>query len=170
MQGVIIYKGKYGATQQYSEWLGEKLNLPVIHAANINGEALKKYDFLVIGTSVYIGKLQMESWLRNNISFIKQKKIFFFQEAATPVEQKKKRQAYNSAGIPKELQPNCDYYYLPGKMTMKDLTWKDKFMLRMGAMLAKSTEEKKTMLTDYDSVATIHIKEILEAVRNHTKN
>lgn len=167
MQGVIIFKGKYGATEQYAEWLAEKLNLPVIHAANINGEALKKYDFLVIGTSVYIGKLQIASWLRNNLSFIRQKKIFFFQVAATPVDQLEKRQAYNTAGIPNELQHNCEYYYFPGKMIRKNLSWKDKFMLKMGAILAKSSAEKKTMLTDYDNVAISHIKEIAAAIENY---
>ena len=29
MKGIIIYKGKYGATAQYAQWLGEELNFPV---------------------------------------------------------------------------------------------------------------------------------------------
>jgi menaquinone-dependent protoporphyrinogen IX oxidase len=170
MQGIIIYKGKYGATQQYAAWLSEDLKLPVTAESNIKGEALKKYDFLVIGTSVYIGKLQIESWLRNNLSLLEHKKIFFFQVAATPVEQLEKRQAYNTAGIPNELQQNCEFYFLPGKMIMEDLSWKDRIMLKMGAMLAKSPAEKKTMLTDYNNVAKSHIKELQEAVKKFMEN
>lgn len=170
MQGIIIYKGKYGATQQYAEWLGEELKLSVTPESNINGEALKKYDFLVIGTSVYIGKLQIESWLRKNLSLLEHKKIFFFQVAATPIEHLGKRQAYNTAGIPTELQHNCEFYYLPGKMIMENLSWKDRIMLKMGAMLAKSPAEKKTMLTDYNNVAKSHMKELEETIKKFMEN
>ena len=40
-------------------------------------------------------------------------------------------------------------------------------MLKMGAILAKSSAEKKTMLTDYDNVAISHIKEIAAAIENY---
>lgn len=141
--------------------------MPVSASDEINEEALNKYDFLVIGTSVYIGKLQMESWLKHNLPFIIGKKIFFYQVAGTPVELREKRQSYNETGIPNELKPNCEFYFLPGKMIMTDLSWKDRLMLKMGAMLTKNPVEKKTMLTNYDNVAKTHIKEMLASVKNY---
>jgi menaquinone-dependent protoporphyrinogen IX oxidase len=77
MSAVIIYQGKYGATQQYASWLGESLKMEVKNTASINGEALKTYKVLLLGSSVYIGKLQIKQWLKDNQAFIRDKKIFF---------------------------------------------------------------------------------------------
>ena len=170
MKGIIIYKGKYGATQQYAEWLGEELSLPVVTAQDIKEDQLKEYDFLLIGASVYIGKLQIQKWLKNNLAFIRGKKIFLFQVAATPPEEKEKRQAYNRSGIPEEIIKDCEFYFLPGRMIMQNLSWKDRFMLKMGARLAKDPVAKKTMLTDYDDVRKDNIAEILTVVRNYMQH
>jgi menaquinone-dependent protoporphyrinogen IX oxidase len=165
MKGIIVYKGKYGATQQYAAWLGAELNLEVVSAMEINGEKLAQYDYLLIGTSVYIGKLQMQKWLRNNLPFIREKKIFLFQVAGTPPAEKEKRQAYNLSGIPKELISQCEFYFLAGRMIRSKLSWMDGFMLKMGARLAKDPADRKSMLTDYDDVRKENIREVTAAVR-----
>jgi menaquinone-dependent protoporphyrinogen IX oxidase len=152
MKGVIIYKGKYGATKQYAEWLSTELKLPVIPADNINGKSLKGYDFFVLGSSVYIGKLQLKKWLKKNLPFLSGKKIFLFQVAGTDPGEIKKRQLYNDTGIPKELAGNCDAYFLPGRLKIKSLSWLDRLLLRIGARLAKNADEKTIMLTNYDEV------------------
>jgi menaquinone-dependent protoporphyrinogen IX oxidase len=165
MKGIIIYKGKYGATQQYAEWLGVELNLSVASADEIKGGELGKYDFLLMGTSVYIGKLQIQKWLKINLPFIKGKKIFLFQVAGTAPEQKEKRQAYNLSCIPKELINQCEFYFLTGRMLMSKLSWMDRFLLKMGARLAKDPDDRKSMLKDYDDVRKENILEITAAVR-----
>lgn len=165
MKGIIIYKGKYGATQQYAAWLGVELNLEVASANEISRERLVQYDYLLIGTSVYIGKLQMQKWLRNNLPFIRGKKIFLLQVAGTPPAEKEKRQAYNLSGIPKELISQCEFYFLTGRMIRSKLSWIDKFMLKMGARLAKDPADRKNMLTDYDDVRKENLREITAAIR-----
>lgn len=167
MKGIVIYKGKYGATKQYAEWLGEVLSLPVVMADNINGNQLTKFDYLLMGSSVYIGKLQIHKWLKNNISFISDKKVFFFQVAATPPEEKEKRQTYNQTSIPEELRNKFEFYFLPGRMIMKKLSWMDRFMLKMGARLAKDPKAKKAMLTDYDEVTKDKIFGMFAAIKKY---
>ena len=167
MKGIVIYKGKYGATQQYAKWLGQDLNLPVVATRDINEDQLKKYDFILLGTSVYIGKLQIKKWLTDNVTFLRNKKIFLFQVAATPVEEKEKRQAYNLSGIPEEILNNFEFYFLPGRMVMQKLSWKDRIMLKMGARLIKDAVAKKKMLTDYNDVKEENIGEIPGKVKNY---
>ncbi|MGQ0739088.1 MAG: flavodoxin domain-containing protein [Bacteroidota bacterium] len=167
MKGAIVYRGKYGATKQYAEWLGAELNLPVIPAGEINGPALKEYDYLLLGTSVYIGKLQVKKWLKKNGSFLRGKKVFLFQVAGTPPEEKGKRLAYNNAAVLNEIAGNWEYFFLRGRMIMNKLSWKDRFMLKMGAMLTKDPKEKKTMLTDYDDVKKEELINILTDVKNY---
>jgi menaquinone-dependent protoporphyrinogen IX oxidase len=167
MNAIIIYQGKYGATKQYATWLGEDLELPVQPARIINGDQLERYDTLLIGTSVYIGKLQVRKWLKRNFQFIRNKKIFFFQVAATPPEQIEKRQAYNLEGIPAELLSQCEFYFLPGRMFMAKLSWLDRVLLKMGAKMTKDKDEKKRMLTDYDQVNREHLGEMIAAVNRY---
>lgn len=165
MKAVIIYKGKYGATRQYSVWLGHELGLPVRNASVINGDQLVSYDTLLIGTSVYIGKLQVGKWMRKNLDYLRDKKIVVFQVAGSPPEETEKRQAYNAASIPVEIINNCQFYFLPGRLNIKNLSWKDRFMLKMGARLAKNKEDRKTMLTDYDHVSKEHLDDLVSSIR-----
>ena len=168
MKGIIIYKGKYGATAQYAQWLGEELNFPVLSAENSDQVNLREYDLFIIGTSVYIGKLQMTSWLNNNLPLIRDKKIFLFLVAGTPSHQKEKLDGYIKSGVPGEVRQNCHTFYLGGKMSVNDLSWKDRLMLKMGAWLAKDPKESKRMLTDYNSVQQENITPIIAAVNKYS--
>jgi menaquinone-dependent protoporphyrinogen IX oxidase len=165
MKGLVVYRGKYGATQQYAQWLGEELNLPVAASDKIDGNGLSNYDFLVIGSSVYIGKLQISKWLKANLASLKGKKIFFFQVAATPPDQKEKLETYMRSGVPEEIRNQGEIYFYPGKMIFKQLSWKDRFLLKMGARLTKDPAEKKGMLTDFNQVKKENIRNLVNAVR-----
>lgn len=164
MKGIVIYKGKYGATGQYAKWLGQDLQIPVVSSQNISGENLKLFDYLLIGTSVYIGKLQIAKWLNENCDIIAGKKIFFFQVAATPAGNLKKRMSYYNSGIPSVLLTSCEFFFLDGKMSVKDLSWRDRFLLKMGARFTKDPVEKKAMLTDFDKVKKVNLEDLLANV------
>jgi len=170
MKGLVIYKGKYGATKQYAMWLGEELQLPVASADRFPADELPKYDYFILGSSVYIGKLELKDWLKKNFKTLQDKKIFLFQVAASPVEQIEKRAGYNKASLsPVILGKIQFYYYLSGRMIMRNLSGWDRFMLTMGAKLTKDPVEKKAMLTDFDHVKKENILPIIEAVRTFTE-
>ena len=87
--------------------------------------------------------------------------------AGTPPEQKEKLQAYIQTGVPEEIRNQCEFYFYPGKMIIKDLSWKDRFMLKMGARLIKDTAATKTMLTDYNHVKKENITNLVNAVKKY---
>ena len=165
MKGLVIYKGKYGATKQYAMWIGQELQLPVASADRFPVDELLNYDYFILGSSVYIGKLEIKDWLKKNFYVLQNKMIFFFQVAASPVEQIEKRQSYNKASLPPSILKNIQFYYLPGRMIMRNLSGWDRFMLKMGAKLAKDSVEKKAMLTDFDHVKKEKVIPIMEGVR-----
>jgi len=165
MRGLVIYKGKYGATKQYAMWVGRELQLPVASADRFHIDELPKYDYFILGSSVYIGKLEIRDWLKKNFNVLQNKKIFFFQVAASPVEQIEKRKSYNKASLPPYMLKNIEFYYLPGRMIMRNLSAWDRFMLKMGARLTKNPVEKKAMLTDFDHVKKQNILPLIEAIR-----
>ena len=167
MNGLVIYKGKYGATKQYAMWIGQELRLPVASADRFPVDELPNYDYFILGSSVYIGKLEIKDWLKKNFNVLQNKKIFFFQVAASPIEQIEKRQGYNKASLPPSILKKIQFYYLPGRMIMRNLSRWDRFMLKMGAKLAKDPVEKKAMLTDFDHVKKEKVLPIIAAIRTY---
>ena len=163
MKGIIVFKGKYGATRQYAEWLAQDLNLPASSADRLSPLQLRGYDVILIGTSVYLGKLTITGWLKQNLQLLTEKKIFLFLVSATPPREKDKLDSYIQAGIPGEIRNNCEIYYLPGRMILKNLSWKDRFMLGMVARLIKGSNKEKKLLTDFDRVKKEHLAEMIEA-------
>ena len=166
MKGLVIYKGKYGATKQYAMWIGQELHLPVASADRFPVDELPKYDYFILGSSVYIGQLEIKNWLKKNFSLLLNKKIFFFQVAASPVGQIEKRESYNKASLSSDILKRIKVYYLPGRMIMRNLSAWDRFMLKMGARFTKDPVEKKKMLTDFNDVKKENIIPLVKSVRN----
>ena len=165
MKGAIIYKGKYGATRQYAEWLAEELNFPLFAADNIDKELLSLYDLIILGSSVYIGKLQLKKWLNENKAVLEHKKIFLFQVAGSPPEEVNKRMQFNRDSVPASLIDKCEYFYLPGRLIIENLSSWDRFMLKMGSRFAKTPEEKNAMRINYDQVRKDNLIPLIETVR-----
>ena len=168
MKGLVIYKGKYGATKQYAMWIGQELQLPVASSDRFPVDELPKYDYFILGSSVYIGKLEIKDWLKKNFELLQNKKILFFQVSASPPEQIEKRESYNKTSLSPDILKKIQFYYLPGRMIMRNLSAWDRFMLKMGARLTKDPVEKKKMLTDFNDVKKENIDPLVKAVRNFT--
>ena len=167
MKGMIIYKGKYGATRQYAQWLSEKLNIAAIPASDSIEEQIDSCDYFVLGTSVYIGKLKLARWLKNNQDSIKGKKIFFYLVSATPPSETGKLNKYIQTGIPAELLKKMEIYFLHGRMKMSELSARDRFMLRMGAWLTRDPAAKKKMLTDFNGVKAENLAPLVKSIGSY---
>jgi len=165
MKGLVIYKGKYGATKQYAMWIGQELQLPVASSDRFPVDELPKYDYFILGSSVYIGKLEISKWLKKNFDTLVSKKLFFFQVAGTPINEKEKRENYNRDSIPPTLLNRAETFFFPGRMIMRNLSGWDRFMLKMGAKLTKDPQEKKAMLSDFDHVKKENVLPIIDAIR-----
>ena len=70
MKGLVIYKGKYGATKQYAMWIGQELQLPVASSDRFPIDELPKYDYFILGSSVYIGQLEIKELVEKKFQLI----------------------------------------------------------------------------------------------------
>lgn len=165
MKGIIVYKGKYGATRQYASWLRNELPLHIVLSDNCKAYQIEQSDVIIIGSSIYLGKMMISKWLKNHIDILKGKRIFLFAVCSTPASETKKLQTYLSSSVPAEVLDQCQVYFLPGRQVYKKLSLMDKFMLRMGAMLSKEPGAKKAMLTDYDAVKKENLDELLNDIK-----
>jgi len=164
MKGIIIYKGKYGATRQYAEWIGNTLKLPVMLPEEITKEQIDNNDYLVIGTSVYFGKFKIGGWLNENAKLLYNKKLFFFIVNATAPGEQAKRSKFIQDNISGELRQKSEIYFLPGRLIHKDLDWKDKLIINMRGAMLKDPAKKKAIKADLDEVKKENIAPIVKAV------
>lgn len=169
MKGTIVYKGKYGATQQYAIWLGAALNLQVLKPGYAQPQIIANADYILIGTSVYIGKLRIAAWLKKNAAMLKGKKLVFFIVAGTPLHETDKLNAYFVQGVPEELREGASCYFLPGSLRYQRLSLKDKILLRAGARLANLKGERMEV-KDYNDVSREKLAPILKEVSSFSAN
>lgn len=165
MRGVIIFKGKYGATRQYAQWLSDELALPARQPNEISPSYFTNCDFIVIGSAVYIGKLLIRNWLKKRADILLNKKLFLFVVCATPPAEKEKLNMIVKNSVPLSLLNQITVYFLHGKMILKELNWSDRLLLKMGARLEKDAETKEGMLTDFDDVKKENITALVNEVK-----
>lgn len=164
MKGLIIYKGKYGATRQYAEWLGAELRLPVMTTGEMTPEILNRYDYIVIGGSVYVGKLQVRDWLKRFTPVLQNKKIFCFIVCATPMNKQDKLREISRNNISPALCSDKHIHFLPGRLVKEHLSMFDRFVLKMGAKMQRDPAEGKAMLQDFDNVKKEHLAPMVKDV------
>lgn len=165
MKAAIVYKGKYGATRQYVEWLGEALKLPVLTVGDVAAAQIPEADFLLIGTSVYYGRFRIRKWLRENVKAISGKKLFLFVVNATSPDEQAKRNKFIEDNVPKEVRNQCETFFLPGRLIHSQLHFFDRFMVNMSARMVKDPEKKKAALSDLDEVKKENLAPLVDAVQ-----
>lgn len=168
MKGIIVYKGKYGATRQYAQWVSEELKLPAFTPDNLDMEQMLKSDFVVIGSSVYMGKMLVSDWLKKNIKTLQNKIIFLFVVCGTPSSEKEKQQHIVADNVPALLLNTSNTFFLPGRLIRKELSWSDRLLVKIGASFEKDPVTKKAMLEDVDGVKKENLVEMFTAIRSLT--
>lgn len=167
MAGLIIYKGKYGATQQYADWIAREIDIPSYQATHENESILKRSQFIVLGSSVYVGKLKLAKWIQNHKDILEGKKIFLFIVCAASANEVRKRDEIVRNNISEQLLKHTEVFFLRGRMIKSQLSFTDGLILRMGAAGVKDAAEKKRMLTDFDDVKKENLKDLLTAIHGY---
>ncbi len=165
MKAAIIYKTKYGATQQYAQWMGAELAFPVFEIEEVETELLEDYDCLIIGSSVYYGKMVLKKWLLNNWRYLQGKKLFLFVVSGTPNDKKEKLNTYITASLSPEAVNSFKIFFLPGKLQLKELSFFERLMLKLAAKMATRGKAGSNSSMEYNNVKKENITEIIKAVR-----
>lgn len=82
MKTLIVYATKYGGTKSCAEKLSEEFNnnVDLVNIKNYSSVDLSKYDSIIIGTSIYMGKIKKNvlNFINKNIAILMQKKVGIF--------------------------------------------------------------------------------------------
>jgi menaquinone-dependent protoporphyrinogen IX oxidase len=164
MNAFIIYKGKYEATHQYAKWLAAAVHYPVFRTDEVEGKLLANQDCVIVGGSVYMGKWQASKWVKQNLIYLKNKKLFIFIVCGTEAENNVKLDEIARNNIPEEIRNQSSIHFLHGRLIREKLSWKDRLFLKLGASLAKDPGEKAKMLKDFDDVKKENIQPLIAEI------
>ena len=71
MNGIIIYKSKYGATKKYAEWLSEATGFTCVSTKEADINKVAECDVVILGGGVYASGIACTSYLKKNIGKLK---------------------------------------------------------------------------------------------------
>ena len=84
----LVYKSKYGNTKKYINWLKEKIECDVYERDKVKIKQLLKYDTIIYGGGIYMGKLNGFDLIKKNINKLLKKKIIVFAVGCSLESQK----------------------------------------------------------------------------------
>lgn len=76
---LLIYESKYGTTKKIARYLSMILGPAKYCRTNEFGDLYKDFDFIVIGSPVYSGKLEPKiyEFVENNLDWLKKKSVAY---------------------------------------------------------------------------------------------
>lgn len=164
-KGIIIYYSRYGAAKQYALWASEMLNIKALNGKLISEQNFEDFDYVIVVTSLYMGNFLAKEHLEKFAAELKSKKLFLLLVGATNPSEKERIELMFEMNIPVELAQNCIKYYVQGKSIHSELSFKDRLLLKIGAMFTKDPKEKATMLSEFNAIQKSNLNLLIEQVQ-----
>jgi len=138
---IIIYATKYGSVEKAARILKEKLGgeVALVNLMKEKAPSFSEYDRIVLGGSVYVGKVQKEltAYINNNLPELLKRKIGLFVCAAQEPEVVKQEL---EAAYPQELYLHAEATaHLGYEFDFSKMSFVDKTVTKM---IAKTKESK----------------------------
>ncbi|MEA4832174.1 MAG: flavodoxin domain-containing protein [Oscillospiraceae bacterium] len=137
MNGIILYKSKYGATKKYADWLSEETGFRCVDTDKANQHDIAGCDTVILGGGIYASGIAGLAFLKKNIDQLSGKKLIVFCVGASP---------YNEAAFHeivehnmKDKLKNIPVFYCRGAWDIDSMSLMDKTLCKM---LRKSVAKK----------------------------
>lgn len=132
MKSLIIYATKYGCVEKAAKMLQSKMpgEVQLVNVGKEKVPSLQNYDTIILGGSIYIGKIQkkLTNYINNNLSTLLQKRIGLFICAGEPEPVRSKELA---TAFPPELFNQALAKEVFGyEFDMEKINFLDKFIMR----------------------------------------
>lgn len=134
---LVLYKSKYGATEQYARLLAQTQQWDICPLADCNTKNLKEYDGILFAGGIYASGIAGIRELKKQFGEIKDQKIAVFCVGASPMDEKnlleiKQRNLRGKlSGIP--------LFYGRGAWDESKMSFKDRLLV---GMLQKAVSKK----------------------------
>lgn len=164
MKGAIFYSSQYGSTAQYAQWVCDATGLPLFDTNTIGADP-SEYDYLILGSSVIVGKLTIRKWVKDKLSNIADKPIILFTVSSSGAGPN--LNSWIKESLPGEITSNMEHVALRGRMHPDKLSWILKIALKIGAVVSKGTKTPTQELNGFDYMDKSSIKPIVEIAKKY---
>lgn len=90
----------------------------------------------------------------------------FIVSSASP-DDKQREDAVIKANLPNELAKTGKIYFLRGRVVINKLSWTDRLVVKLGAMMEKDPEKKALMRRGFDGVKRENINPLIKAAMEY---
>jgi menaquinone-dependent protoporphyrinogen IX oxidase len=158
---LIAYQSKYGSTKQYAEWIQQGTEGDLVNIENEDKPDLARYDIMIMGGYVRAGNIVIAPFIKDHWSVMKGKEVILFTTSGTPPQHPKIQSIYEKS-LPEEIRKEIKYFPLHGRISGKDLTFLDKFLITIGKIMEQDETLKKDMGKDFNGVQRENLLPLLE--------
>jgi menaquinone-dependent protoporphyrinogen oxidase len=150
VKSVIIYSTKYGTAEKAANMLKEKLKgeVALINITKEKAPSLKEYDNVILGGSIYVGRIQKQliSFMKDNLEELSKKRVGLFICAALNEPEKLIKELKDA--FPEELTNNAIIKEVFGyEFSFEKMGFMDKMMTKsiVGIKSSVSSLQKETI-------------------------
>jgi menaquinone-dependent protoporphyrinogen IX oxidase len=165
MSCIVVYKTKYGSTKEYAEWIAEDLGCEAVAENKMKPAELLKYDAIVFGGCIRMGKIAIADFINKNWSKLEGKKIILFSSSGAAPTDTEELQANLERCFSPEILSKITYIPLHGRMIPDKFDFLDGFAMGLAGKMIKDPEEKKKFTATFDYVKRENIKPVVSAVK-----
>ena len=163
MTGVIYYKTKYGATEQYANWLSQDLGF---EAKNIkNGPKPGSENIIIIGSSIIMGKLKARNWIKKYWSMIKNKDVIILAIDGLKVDSKDRDEAM-ARSLHSEILNKVKVFHLRGRFDHSKINFLLSKMTKKAMENEKDPVVKKEWTEGFDDVKREYLNPIIAYIKS----
>jgi hypothetical protein len=168
-KGVIIYESKYGATEQYADWLSDAIQCAAVRPEKISVGRLSQYDLLILGTPVYIGKLRIRKWLTKHFSAFAKKQIILFIVCGTSDGEPDEQTRIIHDNLPPDLLARTKIFFLPGRCLPEKIFIKDRLLLAFASFMQKDPQIKAAMKRGFDKMNRSNLEPLVHLANEYLR-
>ena len=127
---VVIYKSKYGATEQYARWIADELNCDLVRAEDFKAKHFANYDNIIFGGGLRAGGIKGFELIKKNSWILKEKKVVAFVVGLS-VDDRQNRIDVRDINLDKPELRNMTLYYCKGAFRPEAVTGIDKGIIKV---------------------------------------
>jgi menaquinone-dependent protoporphyrinogen IX oxidase len=164
MKGLIIYKSKYGSTEEYANWISEETGFGIKSVKQVTKNDIANADIIIIGSPVMAGKYTIAGWLKSHWFELKEKTIAFFSVCATSTNDKDQIEKFWEASFPEDIRSKLKFFMFGGRKEFDRLNSVAKFMLKTVSKIEKDPKVKEELLMDVNNMNRDYIKPLTDYI------
>jgi len=175
---LVIYSSKYGSTKKYAEWIAEELDGELSDLNKINQNDLNNYSTIILGISLYPGRVKNLSLLEKSYEILKDKNLIIYTCGIADVNDIKNVNNIKKRIkkiIPENIFEKIKIFYLRGSLDYKKMGFKHRIMMwvRKNEVIRKGLDKKdndaKLLVETYGKAMDFINKESINGIIEYCK-